>query len=116
MSGHEISRLRYGLQLIMARYTRIINCRPCCNLDLRHHVLSVTRLKARTPVYHGMKTVYGTDDKEQPQTAEEGRVHLTIIRYEFDTGYHAIHLKYRRVIRIFWSVRVTTVETYVENV
>jgi len=28
-SGHEISRLQHGLQLIMARYTRIINC---CNL------------------------------------------------------------------------------------
>jgi len=25
-SGHEISRLQHGLQLIMARYTRIINC------------------------------------------------------------------------------------------
>ena len=32
MSGHEISRLQHALQLIMARYTRIINCRPCCNL------------------------------------------------------------------------------------
>ena len=31
-SGHEISKLQHGLQLIMARYTRIINCRPCCNL------------------------------------------------------------------------------------
>jgi len=31
-SGHEISSLQHGLQLIMARYTRIINCRPCCNL------------------------------------------------------------------------------------
>jgi len=39
-SGHEISRLQHGLQLIMARYTRIINCRPCCNLNvfiLIHH-------------------------------------------------------------------------------
>jgi len=26
VSGHEISRLQHGLQLIMARYTRIINC------------------------------------------------------------------------------------------
>jgi len=25
-SGHEISRLQHNLQLIMARYTRIINC------------------------------------------------------------------------------------------
>ena len=32
VSGYEISRLQHGLQLIMARYTRIINCRPCCNL------------------------------------------------------------------------------------
>jgi len=32
VSGHEISRLQHGLQLIMARYTRIINCRPCRNL------------------------------------------------------------------------------------
>jgi len=32
VSGHEISTLHHGLQLIMARYTRIINCRPCCNL------------------------------------------------------------------------------------
>jgi len=34
VSGHEISKLtlQHGLQLIMARYTRIINCRPCCNL------------------------------------------------------------------------------------
>jgi len=31
-SGHEINMLQYGLQLIMARYTRIITCRPCCNL------------------------------------------------------------------------------------
>jgi len=31
-SGHEISRLQHGLQLIMPRYTSIINCRPCCNL------------------------------------------------------------------------------------
>jgi len=29
VSGHEISRLQHGLQLIMARYIRIINC---CNL------------------------------------------------------------------------------------
>jgi len=29
--GHEISRLQHGLQLIMARYTHIINCRPCYN-------------------------------------------------------------------------------------
>jgi len=28
VSGHEISRLQHGLQLIVARYTRIINCRP----------------------------------------------------------------------------------------
>jgi len=26
VSGHEISRLQHGLQLTMARYTRIINC------------------------------------------------------------------------------------------
>jgi len=32
LSGHEISRLQHGLQLIMARYTRIINRRPRCNL------------------------------------------------------------------------------------
>jgi len=36
VSGHEISRLQHGLQLIMARYTRIINCRPCCNLYVFH--------------------------------------------------------------------------------
>ena len=35
-SGHEISRLQHGLLLIMARYTRIINCRPCCNLYIRN--------------------------------------------------------------------------------
>jgi len=34
VNGHEISRLQHGLQLIMARYTRLINCRPCCNLYL----------------------------------------------------------------------------------
>jgi len=33
--GHEISRLQHGLQLIMARYTRIIHCRPCCNLYIQ---------------------------------------------------------------------------------
>ena len=32
MSGHKISRLQHGLQLIMVRYTGIINCRLCCNL------------------------------------------------------------------------------------
>ena len=31
-----ISRLQHGPQLIMARYTRIINCRPCCNLHITH--------------------------------------------------------------------------------
>jgi len=39
-SGHEISRLQHGLQLIMARYTRTINCRPCCNLSIRIKPLS----------------------------------------------------------------------------
>ena len=34
VSSHEISRLQRGLQLIMARYTRIINCKPCCNLHI----------------------------------------------------------------------------------
>jgi len=39
-SGHEISRLQHDLQLIMARYTRIINCRPCCNLYvIANHIL-----------------------------------------------------------------------------
>jgi len=33
-SVHEISRLQHGLQLIMACYTRIIDCRPRCNLYL----------------------------------------------------------------------------------
>jgi len=46
-SGHEISRLQHGLQLIMARYTRIIKCRPCCNLYIlgwrRGVVVSVVR-------------------------------------------------------------------------
>jgi len=37
-SGHEISRLQHGLQLIMACYTRIINCRPCCNLYINVYV------------------------------------------------------------------------------
>ena len=40
VSGHEISRLQHGPQLIMARYTRIINCRPCCNL----YMLNVSAL------------------------------------------------------------------------
>jgi len=35
VSGREISRLQHGLQFIMARCSRIINCRPCCNLYLR---------------------------------------------------------------------------------
>jgi len=42
VSGHEISRLQHGLQLIMARYTRIINCRPCCNLYIRSQVSKMT--------------------------------------------------------------------------
>jgi len=42
-SGHEISRLQHGLQLIMARYTRTINCRPCCNLYLVSQLRSVDR-------------------------------------------------------------------------
>jgi len=37
VSGHEISRLQHGLQLIMACYTRTINCRPCCNLYVHDH-------------------------------------------------------------------------------
>ena len=40
VSGHEISRLQHGLQLIMARYTRIINCRPCCNLYIINSLTS----------------------------------------------------------------------------
>jgi len=34
VSGHEISILQHGLQLIMARYARMINYRPCCHLYL----------------------------------------------------------------------------------
>jgi len=37
VSGHEISRLQHGLQLIMARYTRTINRRPCCNQYIHVH-------------------------------------------------------------------------------
>ena len=37
-SDHEISRLQLGLQLIMARYTRTINCIPCCNLYIVHSI------------------------------------------------------------------------------
>jgi len=36
VSDYKISRLQHGLQLIMARYTRTINCRPCCNLYVLH--------------------------------------------------------------------------------
>jgi len=46
VSGHEISRLQHGLQLIMARYTRIINCRPCCNLYLLIRCIAVLRMYA----------------------------------------------------------------------
>jgi len=33
-SGEWSCRLQHGLQLVMARYIHIINCRPCCNLYL----------------------------------------------------------------------------------
>jgi len=39
-TGHEISRLQHGLQLVVARYTRIINYRPCCNLYILRLLLS----------------------------------------------------------------------------
>jgi len=38
VSGHEISRLQHGLQLIMARYTRIL--RACCNLYIISYIIS----------------------------------------------------------------------------
>ena len=44
VSGHEISKLQHGLQLIMARYTRIINCRPCWNLYVSSAMGRVLRL------------------------------------------------------------------------
>jgi len=42
VSGHEIRRLQHGLQLIMVRYTRIINCRPCCNLYVHNAIHGLT--------------------------------------------------------------------------
>jgi len=39
----NISRLQHGLQLIMARYTRIINCRPCCNVYLVAYKIAYRR-------------------------------------------------------------------------
>ena len=49
-SGHEISSLglQHGLQLFMARYTRIINCRPCCNL-----YVDVGRIRSSYDQLHG---------------------------------------------------------------
>ena len=49
VSGHEISRLQHGLQLVMDRYTRIINCRPRCNLYIvQHYVLcELYRIRGR---------------------------------------------------------------------
>jgi len=52
VSGHEISRLQHGLQLIMARYTRIINYRPCCNLYVMS--LAVDLQQSMAPLFtHG---------------------------------------------------------------
>ena len=40
--------LQHGLQLIMARrYTRIINCRPCCNLYVNVAHIEISRLPRR---------------------------------------------------------------------
>ena len=50
VSGHEISRLQHGLQLIMARYTRIINYRPCYNLYLAR--IAVVGLCRPTQTWH----------------------------------------------------------------
>jgi len=52
VSDHEISRLQHGLQLIMARYTRIINCRPCCNLYIIPHLLACVRTSIMAQHYH----------------------------------------------------------------
>ena len=49
VSGHEIDRLQHGLQLIMARYTRIINCWPRCNVHLMH------RKVHRSAVYNSVR-------------------------------------------------------------
>ena len=50
VSCHEISRLHRGLQLIMARYTRIINCRPCCNLYI---IIAETQDVEKTLDFYG---------------------------------------------------------------
>jgi len=52
VSGHEISRLKHGLQLIMARYTRIINCRPCCNLYVMYVKNIRFREQQRTEIFN----------------------------------------------------------------
>ena len=41
VSGHEISRLQHCLQLITARYTGIINCRPCCNVYVLNNLANI---------------------------------------------------------------------------
>ena len=48
-SGHEIYWLQHGLQLIMARYTGIINCRPYCNL----YIVRDESLRAQDLSFYG---------------------------------------------------------------
>jgi len=61
-SGHEISRLQHGLQLIMARYTRIINCRPCCNLYIISKLSKITFLQKYTQNFYCMHYCFHTND------------------------------------------------------
>jgi len=67
VSGHEISRLQHGLQLIMARHTRIINCRPCCNLY--NHILLYL---APTVADLGMFSMFGRTGAPQKRAPQRG--------------------------------------------
>jgi len=80
VSGHEISRLQHGLQLIMARYTRIINCRPCCNV----YVLCLdTRVLADVSVSEKMSIPARQTDNSLSHRLSKGCVkHTPLLRVD----------------------------------
>jgi len=69
-SGHEISTLQHGLQLIMARYTHIINCRPCCNLYILAYNLRCRRRTCATRWVKSMVLYTNVGDDRRSNKAD----------------------------------------------
>ena len=108
-SGHEISRLQHGLQLIMARYTRLINCRPCCNL----YVVDVSRNRRwrwRVHVPGGKRSSRRAwsdrwqlvDDTTTGEQCAGARCSMRLIRVDAPSTHRHCQRQRRPVVVVYW--------------